>query len=71
MSFPLSIYELYFLSNYIYNLFEKNYYNPTNKLSHQFVKLEIVREVEIVIEDDQSLKLTNKNELSKSIVSTC
>ena len=39
--------------------------------SHQPIKPEIVREVAIAIENDQSLKLTNKNELSRSIVNTC
>ena len=39
--------------------------------SHQPIKPEIVREVAIAIENDQNLKLTNKNELSRSIVNTC
>ena len=38
--------------------------------SHQPIKAEIVKEVATVIEDDQSLKLTNKNELSRSIANT-
>ena len=63
-NFSLSLYEVV-----KHNIIGNRWY--FGRPSHQPIKPEIVREVAIAIENDQSLKLTNKNELSRSIVNTC